>query len=147
MDSAPRPELFDFHGVSAVRYFTDSWEKVQSFQARPDDILIATYPKAGRYTNTMFCSSLRRGQVTWHLFLFRNHLGLLHPGPALLWSDISRASDFHPHLWQSPFFGNQRPRFCVRLKKNNLMLYFLSSVCLKIWIRFFSLIPILRCRV
>ncbi|KAK2907330.1 hypothetical protein Q8A67_006315 [Cirrhinus molitorella] len=42
-----RPELFDFEGVSMVHYFTDNWEKVKNFQARPDDILIATYPKAG----------------------------------------------------------------------------------------------------
>uniref|UniRef100_A0A8C1UCG0 Sulfotransferase n=1 Tax=Cyprinus carpio TaxID=7962 RepID=A0A8C1UCG0_CYPCA len=42
-----RPELFDFEGVSMVHYFTDNWENVKNFQARPDDILIATYPKAG----------------------------------------------------------------------------------------------------
>ncbi|XP_051964862.1 cytosolic sulfotransferase 3 [Xyrauchen texanus] len=42
-----RPELFDFEGVSMIHYFTDNWEKVKNFQARPDDILIATYPKAG----------------------------------------------------------------------------------------------------
>ncbi|XP_071780716.1 cytosolic sulfotransferase 3-like [Centroberyx gerrardi] len=47
MDLPPRPKLFDFHGVSMSHYFTDNWDKVQSFQARPDDILIATYPKAG----------------------------------------------------------------------------------------------------
>ncbi|XP_042347740.1 cytosolic sulfotransferase 3-like [Plectropomus leopardus] len=47
MESPPRPELFDFHGVPMVHYFTDNWENVQNFQARPDDILIATYPKAG----------------------------------------------------------------------------------------------------
>ena len=46
----PRPNLFDFHGVSMVHYFTDNWEKIQNFQARPDDILIATYPKAGLWT-------------------------------------------------------------------------------------------------
>ncbi|TNN30927.1 Cytosolic sulfotransferase 3 [Liparis tanakae] len=45
--SPPRPELFDFHGVSMTHYFTDNWENIQNFQARPDDILIATYPKAG----------------------------------------------------------------------------------------------------
>ncbi|XP_056448411.1 cytosolic sulfotransferase 3-like [Gadus chalcogrammus] len=43
----PRPSLFDFHGVSMIHSFTDNWEKVQNFQARSDDILIATYPKAG----------------------------------------------------------------------------------------------------
>ncbi|KAJ8394753.1 hypothetical protein AAFF_G00041080 [Aldrovandia affinis] len=47
MELPPRPELFDFHGVAMVHYFTDNWENVQNFQAKPDDILIATYPKAG----------------------------------------------------------------------------------------------------
>uniref|UniRef100_A0A671KTF8 Sulfotransferase n=1 Tax=Sinocyclocheilus anshuiensis TaxID=1608454 RepID=A0A671KTF8_9TELE len=42
-----RPELFDFEGVSMIHYFTDNWEKVKNFQARPDDILISTYAKAG----------------------------------------------------------------------------------------------------
>ncbi|XP_039530709.1 cytosolic sulfotransferase 3-like [Pimephales promelas] len=42
-----RPEIFDFEGVSMTHFFTDNWEKVKNFQARPDDILIATYPKAG----------------------------------------------------------------------------------------------------
>ncbi|XP_061115081.1 cytosolic sulfotransferase 3-like [Conger conger] len=43
----PRPELFEFHGVSMIHYFTDNWDNVQNFQAKPDDILIATYPKSG----------------------------------------------------------------------------------------------------
>lgn len=47
MEKLPRPALFDFHGVSMTRYFTDNWDNVQNFQARPDDILVATYPKAG----------------------------------------------------------------------------------------------------
>ncbi|KAJ3610385.1 hypothetical protein NHX12_022477 [Muraenolepis orangiensis] len=42
----PRLQIFDFHGVSMVPKFTDNWENIQSFKARPDDILIATYPKA-----------------------------------------------------------------------------------------------------
>ncbi|XP_066499725.1 cytosolic sulfotransferase 3-like [Hoplias malabaricus] len=42
-----RPELIDFEGITMNHYFTNSWEKVQNFQARPDDILVATYPKAG----------------------------------------------------------------------------------------------------
>lgn len=48
MESFSRPELFDFKGVSMSSLFTSNWENVQNFQARNDDILIATYPKAGR---------------------------------------------------------------------------------------------------
>ncbi|XP_036803336.1 cytosolic sulfotransferase 3 isoform X3 [Oncorhynchus mykiss] len=47
MELPPRPKLFDFHGVSMIHHFTDNWENIRNFQARPDDILIATYPKAG----------------------------------------------------------------------------------------------------
>ncbi|CAG6021618.1 unnamed protein product [Menidia menidia] len=47
MDSVSRPELFDFHGVAMTHFFTDNWENIQNFQARSDDIVIATYPKAG----------------------------------------------------------------------------------------------------
>ncbi len=52
MDSVARPELFDFHGVAMTPYFTNNWENVENFKAKPDDILIATYPKAGKYTVT-----------------------------------------------------------------------------------------------
>lgn len=47
MELPPRPQLFDFNGVSMTNIFTDNWDNVQNFKARPDDILIATYPKAG----------------------------------------------------------------------------------------------------
>ncbi|XP_013871551.1 cytosolic sulfotransferase 3 isoform X2 [Austrofundulus limnaeus] len=47
MELPTRPTLFDFHGVSMVKYFTDNWENIQNFEARPDDILINSYPKAG----------------------------------------------------------------------------------------------------
>lgn len=49
MEKQPRPALFDFHGVSMTKYFTDNWDNIQNFQARPDDILVATYPKAGEF--------------------------------------------------------------------------------------------------
>ena len=48
MAMEPRPELFDFHGVQMVDPFTNNWENIQKFKAQPDDILIATYPKAGK---------------------------------------------------------------------------------------------------
>uniref|UniRef100_A0A3Q3XFW7 Sulfotransferase n=1 Tax=Mola mola TaxID=94237 RepID=A0A3Q3XFW7_MOLML len=47
MEQPPRPTMFDFHGVCMTKYFTSNWDDVQNFKARPDDILIATYPKAG----------------------------------------------------------------------------------------------------
>lgn len=47
MEKPPRPALFDFHGVYMTKYFTENWDNIQNFKARPDDIVIATYPKAG----------------------------------------------------------------------------------------------------
>ncbi|XP_047200780.1 cytosolic sulfotransferase 2-like isoform X3 [Girardinichthys multiradiatus] len=47
MELPPRPTLFDFHGVSMTKYFTDNWVNIQSFKARPDDIVLVSYPKAG----------------------------------------------------------------------------------------------------
>uniref|UniRef100_A0A3Q3ME11 Sulfotransferase n=1 Tax=Mastacembelus armatus TaxID=205130 RepID=A0A3Q3ME11_9TELE len=63
MDLPPRPQLFDFHGVSMTHYFTDNWENVQNFQARPDDILIATYPKAGTTWVSYILDLLYFGQM------------------------------------------------------------------------------------
>ncbi|XP_029011297.1 cytosolic sulfotransferase 3-like [Betta splendens] len=59
-----RPELFDFHGVQMIHYFTDNWEAVQNFQARPDDILIATYPKAGTTWVSCILDLLYFGQTS-----------------------------------------------------------------------------------
>ncbi|KAF7664862.1 hypothetical protein LDENG_00161610 [Lucifuga dentata] len=59
-----RPQLFDFHGVSMCHYFTDNWEKVQNFQARPDDILVATYPKAGTTWVSYILDLLYFGQTS-----------------------------------------------------------------------------------
>ncbi|XP_062284043.1 cytosolic sulfotransferase 3-like [Scomber scombrus] len=64
MDSPLRPELFDFHGVGMVHYFTDNWENIQNFQARPDDILIATYPKAGTTWVSYILDLLYFGQTS-----------------------------------------------------------------------------------
>ncbi|XP_071332693.1 cytosolic sulfotransferase 3-like isoform X1 [Trachinotus anak] len=64
MDSLSRPELFDFHGVSMTHYFTDNWENIQNFQARPDDILIASYPKAGNTWVSYILDLLCFGQTS-----------------------------------------------------------------------------------
>lgn len=47
MEFPHRPTLFDFHGVPMTKYFTDNWENVQKLEARSDDIVLASYPKAG----------------------------------------------------------------------------------------------------
>ncbi|XP_070823810.1 cytosolic sulfotransferase 1-like [Chaetodon trifascialis] len=60
----PRPQLFDFHGVSMTNIFTDNWENIQNFQARPDDILIATYPKAGNTWLSYILDLLYFGQTS-----------------------------------------------------------------------------------
>lgn len=54
MEKPPKPTLFDFHGVYMTKYFTANWDNVQNFKARPDDIVIATYPKAGGYICSHF---------------------------------------------------------------------------------------------
>ncbi|XP_073326402.1 cytosolic sulfotransferase 3-like [Pagrus major] len=59
-----RPELIDFHGVAMVKQFTKNWEKIQNFQARPDDILIATYPKAGTTWVSLILDLLYFGQTS-----------------------------------------------------------------------------------
>merc|ERR1711931_297767 len=63
MDLPPRPSLFEFHGVSMTKYFTANWDNVQNFRARPDDILIATYPKAGTTWVSYILDLLYFGQM------------------------------------------------------------------------------------
>ncbi|TKS77770.1 Cytosolic sulfotransferase 3 [Collichthys lucidus] len=63
MDSL-RPEVFDFKGVSMSHYFTNNWENIQNFQARPDDILIATYAKAGTTWVSYILDLLYFGQTS-----------------------------------------------------------------------------------
>ncbi|XP_029462893.1 sulfotransferase 1 family member D1-like [Rhinatrema bivittatum] len=42
-----RQELKYIHGVPLINFFAENWERIEGFQARPDDLLISTYPKAG----------------------------------------------------------------------------------------------------
>lgn len=46
-ESVFRRKLVDVHGVPLFWSMAEEWAQVESFQARPDDLLIATYPKSG----------------------------------------------------------------------------------------------------
>ncbi|XP_009330081.1 PREDICTED: sulfotransferase 1A1-like [Pygoscelis adeliae] len=42
-----REELGSLHGIPLYKCFVEGWPQVEAFQARADDLLIATYPKSG----------------------------------------------------------------------------------------------------
>ncbi|NWR97164.1 ST1D1 Sulfotransferase, partial [Motacilla alba] len=44
---AIRQELGSLHGIPLYKSFIEGWPQVKAFQARPDDLLISTYPKSG----------------------------------------------------------------------------------------------------
>lgn len=43
------PETNEINGILMTKMISDHWDKIWNFQAKPDDLLIATYAKAGRY--------------------------------------------------------------------------------------------------
>ncbi|KAF6372581.1 sulfotransferase family 1E member 1 [Rhinolophus ferrumequinum] len=49
MDSSKR-DYFEYfgrvHGILMYKDFVKYWDDVEAFEARPDDIVIATYPKS-----------------------------------------------------------------------------------------------------
>ncbi|XP_043942190.1 sulfotransferase 1C2-like [Protopterus annectens] len=45
--SLERSSLKSVEGVQLLHSTADNWEKIACFQAKPDDLLIATFPKAG----------------------------------------------------------------------------------------------------
>lgn len=47
--SVKRLELVEFEGVPLPETIVEQWEAIWGFKARPDDLLICTYPKAGKY--------------------------------------------------------------------------------------------------
>ncbi|KAH0626342.1 hypothetical protein JD844_001278 [Phrynosoma platyrhinos] len=42
-----RPQLGEIDGIPLAKTTCNEWARIQSFQAKPDDLLICTYPKAG----------------------------------------------------------------------------------------------------
>ncbi|KAL8176883.1 UNVERIFIED_CONTAM: hypothetical protein K2H54_039766 [Gekko kuhli] len=45
--SIKRSQIADVQGVPLLKDTADKWNDIWSFQARPDDLIICTYPKAG----------------------------------------------------------------------------------------------------
>ncbi|XP_054403847.1 sulfotransferase 1C1-like [Pongo abelii] len=46
----PPEEFSQVNGIILQKKVCDFWDKVWNFQAKPDDLLIASYPKAGTWT-------------------------------------------------------------------------------------------------
>lgn len=47
-----QPETKEVNGVLMTKMISDNWDKIWNFQAKPDDLLIATYAKAGRFESS-----------------------------------------------------------------------------------------------
>lgn len=48
MQDGVRAPLSHVKGIPLIKYFAEAMGPLESFQARPDDLLISTYPKSGR---------------------------------------------------------------------------------------------------
>ncbi|KAM4723092.1 sulfotransferase 1 family member D1-like [Rhinophrynus dorsalis] len=47
MDFTSIQTIVPLHGIPMMKGTVDNWDLMENFQARPDDIVISTYPKAG----------------------------------------------------------------------------------------------------
>uniref|UniRef100_A0A8C6X5Q1 Sulfotransferase n=1 Tax=Naja naja TaxID=35670 RepID=A0A8C6X5Q1_NAJNA len=47
LDAIKCPKLVEFEGIPMLNEMVENWNLISGFQARPDDLLLCTYPKAG----------------------------------------------------------------------------------------------------
>lgn len=50
-EDAIKQELGNLQGIPLYKSFIEGWPQVKAFQARPDDLLISTYPKSGEWSS------------------------------------------------------------------------------------------------
>lgn len=48
LDAIKRSKLVEFEGIPMLNEMVENWNLISGFQARPDDLLLCTYPKAGK---------------------------------------------------------------------------------------------------
>jgi hypothetical protein len=53
-----QPETKEVNGVLMTKMISDNWGKIWNFQAKPDDLLIATYAKAGGCDKAMVVDAI-----------------------------------------------------------------------------------------
>uniref|UniRef100_A0A3B4FV87 Sulfotransferase n=1 Tax=Pundamilia nyererei TaxID=303518 RepID=A0A3B4FV87_9CICH len=131
MEVPLRPEMFDFHGVSMTNVITDNWDNVQDFKARPDDILISTYPKAGTDVVLINVVDLCYNKKTWQTSLIANDSFLSLPYSG---TDLADKLPTTPRLIKTHLpvqfvpksFWEQRCRvvYMARNAKDNVVSYF-----------------------
>ena len=44
-----KPETTEVNGVLMTKIISDNWDNIWNFQAKSDDLLIASYAKSGRF--------------------------------------------------------------------------------------------------
>uniref|UniRef100_A0A8C4TLT6 Sulfotransferase n=1 Tax=Erpetoichthys calabaricus TaxID=27687 RepID=A0A8C4TLT6_ERPCA len=92
--SSERQRLCDVKGVPLISSMHEIFGRVEKFQAEADDILIATYPKAGTSLIIEIVDSIRQGGITHKIktvpnyertpFLERSSMGTVSAGVDLL---------------------------------------------------------------
>lgn len=88
-----QPETKEVNGILVTKTMSENWDNIWNFQARPDDLLIASYAKAGRFAKLevgrpaieeqgppdfkkcRFSPGLAPGKMKPDLFLGSNPLG------------------------------------------------------------------------